>query len=122
MENSKTKPIHGFQTIKLFPSSKHWSHMPFIQGRGRQISCELDSNLDYRASTRTPGAIQRNPVLKNKQTNNNKNPVFSYFSGKRLNSIMCDFLSNLSFVFVFVFVFFKAGFLCVALVVLELTL
>jgi hypothetical protein len=46
-----------------------------LGGRGRKIS-EFEASLDYRVSSRTAGAIQRNPVSKkknkkqkNKQTN-----------------------------------------------------
>jgi hypothetical protein len=43
-----------------------------LGGRGRQIS-EFEASLVYRVSSRSPRAIQRNPVSKNKQTNKNKN-------------------------------------------------
>jgi hypothetical protein len=36
-------------------------------GRGRPIS-EFEANLVYRVNSKTARAIQRNPVLKNKQT------------------------------------------------------
>jgi hypothetical protein len=36
-----------------------------LGGRGRQIS-EFAANLVYKLSSRTAGAIQRNPVLKKK--------------------------------------------------------
>jgi hypothetical protein len=39
-----------------------------LGGRGRWIS-EFEASLVYRVSSRTPRATQRNPVLKNKQTN-----------------------------------------------------
>jgi hypothetical protein len=39
-------------------------------GRGRQIS-EFKASLVYRVSSRTAKATQRNPGLKNKQTNKN---------------------------------------------------
>jgi hypothetical protein len=42
-----------------------------LGGRGRQIS-EFKASLVYRVSSRTARAIQRNPVLKNKQTNKQK--------------------------------------------------
>jgi hypothetical protein len=41
-----------------------------LGGRGRQIS-EFEASLVYKVSSRAARAIQRNPVLKNKQTNNN---------------------------------------------------
>jgi hypothetical protein len=37
-----------------------------LGGRGRQIS-EFKATLVYRVSSRTPRAIQKNPVWKNKQ-------------------------------------------------------
>jgi hypothetical protein len=40
-----------------------------LGGRGRWIS-EFEASLVYRVSFRTARAIQRNPVLKNKQTKN----------------------------------------------------
>jgi hypothetical protein len=39
-----------------------------LRGRSRQIS-EFEASLVYKVSSRTARAIQRNPVLKNKQTN-----------------------------------------------------
>jgi hypothetical protein len=39
-----------------------------LGGRGRQIS-EFEASLVYRVSSRTARATQKNPVLKNKQTN-----------------------------------------------------
>jgi hypothetical protein len=36
-----------------------------LGGKGRQIS-EFEASLDYKVSSRTVRAIQRNPVLKNK--------------------------------------------------------
>ena len=42
------------------------------RGRSRWIS-EFEVSLVYRVSSRTARAIQRNPVLKNK--NNNKNKI-----------------------------------------------
>jgi hypothetical protein len=43
--------------------------MPLIPaGRSRQIS-EFGASLVYRVSSRTARTTQRNPVLKNKQTN-----------------------------------------------------
>jgi hypothetical protein len=45
-----------------------------LGGRGRQIS-EFEASLDYKVSSRTGRATQRNPVSENqktnKQTNNN---------------------------------------------------
>jgi hypothetical protein len=41
-----------------------------LGGRGRQIS-EFEASLVYKVSSRTARATQRNPVSKNKQTNNN---------------------------------------------------
>jgi hypothetical protein len=38
-----------------------------LGGRGRRIS-EFEASLFYRVSSRTARATQRNPVLKNKQT------------------------------------------------------
>jgi hypothetical protein len=43
-----------------------------LGGRGRQIS-EFEASLVYKVSSRTARAIQRNPVLKNKQTNKQTN-------------------------------------------------
>jgi hypothetical protein len=43
-----------------------------LGGRGRQIS-EIEARLDYKVSSRTSRAIQRNPVSKNKQTNKQGN-------------------------------------------------
>jgi hypothetical protein len=43
-----------------------------LGGRGRWVS-ELKVSLVYKVSFRTARAIQRNPVLKNKQTNKQKN-------------------------------------------------
>ena len=49
--------------------------MPLIPAlrrqRGRQIS-EFEFSLDYKVSSRTARAKQRNPVSKNKQTNKQK--------------------------------------------------
>jgi hypothetical protein len=45
---------------------------PSTGGRGRQIS-EFEASLVYKVSSRTAKATQRNPVLKNKQTNKTKN-------------------------------------------------
>jgi hypothetical protein len=42
-----------------------------LGGRGRRIS-EFKASLVYKVSSRTAKAIQRNPVLKNKQTKQNK--------------------------------------------------
>jgi hypothetical protein len=39
-----------------------------LGGKGRRIS-EFEASLVYRVSSRTARVIQRNPVLKNKQTN-----------------------------------------------------
>jgi hypothetical protein len=39
-----------------------------LGGRGRQIS-EFEASLVYKVRSRIAGAIQRNPVSKNKQTN-----------------------------------------------------
>ena len=55
----------------------------------RQIS-EFEASLVYRVSSRTATATQRNPVLKNKQTNkqkrpNSRKPMASYM---RLKSIL----------------------------------
>jgi hypothetical protein len=43
-----------------------------LGGRGRWIS-EFEASLVYKVSSRTARAIQRNPVFKTKQNNNNKN-------------------------------------------------
>jgi hypothetical protein len=43
-----------------------------LGGRGRQIS-EFEASLVYRVSCRTARAIQRNPVLKNKNKNTQTN-------------------------------------------------
>jgi hypothetical protein len=43
-----------------------------LGGRGRLIS-EFKASLVYKVSSRTSRAIQRNPVLKNKNINKNKN-------------------------------------------------
>jgi hypothetical protein len=43
-----------------------------LGGRGRQIS-EFEASLVYRVSSRTARAIQRNPVLKNKQNKTKQN-------------------------------------------------
>jgi hypothetical protein len=42
-----------------------------LGGRGRQIF-EFEASLVYKVSSRTAKAIQRNPVSKTKQNNNNK--------------------------------------------------
>jgi hypothetical protein len=42
-----------------------------LGGRGRQIS-EFEASLVYRVSSRTAGAIQRNPVSKNKKQKTKK--------------------------------------------------
>ena len=48
-------------------------------GRGRQIS-EFEASLVYKVSSRTAGAIQRNPVSKNKTNKQtNKKELFIYF-------------------------------------------
>ena len=53
-----------------------WWHMPLIpvlrRQRGRQIS-EFEFSLDYKVSSRTARAKQRNPVSKKKQTNKQTN-------------------------------------------------
>jgi hypothetical protein len=53
-----------------------WWHMPLIpvlrRQRGRQIS-EFEFSLDYKVSSRTARAKQRNPVSKNKETNKQTN-------------------------------------------------
>jgi hypothetical protein len=36
------------------------------EGRGRRIS-EFEASLVYKVSSRTAGAIQRNPILKNRK-------------------------------------------------------
>jgi hypothetical protein len=43
--------------------------MPLIPalGRQRQVDFEFEASLVYKVSSRTARAIQRNPVLKNKQ-------------------------------------------------------
>ena len=56
--------------------------IPALGGRGigRRIS-EFEASLVYGVSSRTARAIQRNPVLKNKQTNkqtNNPNELFHH--------------------------------------------
>jgi hypothetical protein len=43
-----------------------------LGGRGRQIS-EFEASLDYRVSSRTARAIQRNPVSKKQKEKANKN-------------------------------------------------
>jgi hypothetical protein len=43
-----------------------------LGGRGRRIS-EFKASLVYRVSYRTARTTQRNPVLRNKQTNKKKN-------------------------------------------------
>jgi hypothetical protein len=45
-----------------------------LGGRGRQIS-EFKASLVYRVSSRTPKALQRNPVLE-KQKQTNKKDIF----------------------------------------------
>jgi hypothetical protein len=47
---------------------RKWHH---LGGRGRRIS-EFEASLVYRVSSRIARAIQRNPVLKNKQTKKKK--------------------------------------------------
>jgi hypothetical protein len=42
-----------------------------LGGRGRQIS-EFEDSLVYTVSSRTARATQKNPVLKNKKTKQNK--------------------------------------------------
>jgi hypothetical protein len=49
-----------------------------LRGRGRQIS-EFKDSLVYRVSYRTVGAAQRNPVMKNKQTNKQTKLRLWYF-------------------------------------------
>jgi hypothetical protein len=44
-----------------------------LGGRGRRIS-EFEASLVYRVSSRIARATQRNPVLKNKQTNKQTSP------------------------------------------------
>jgi hypothetical protein len=46
--------------------------------RGRRIS-EFEASLVYKVSSRTARAAQRNPVLKNKKTNNKKKEVVFCF-------------------------------------------
>jgi hypothetical protein len=50
-----------------------------LGGRGRWIS-EFKASLVYRVSSRTARAIQRHPVLKNKQTKKDTNyiQIFNY--------------------------------------------
>jgi hypothetical protein len=50
-----------------------------LGGRGRQIS-EFEASLVYRVSSRTARAIQRNPVLKQNKTKNQKNKMPPNFS------------------------------------------
>jgi hypothetical protein len=52
--------------------------IPALEVRGRQIS-EHESSLVYRVSSRTAIAIQRNPVLQNK----NKQTKREFFKDKR---------------------------------------
>jgi hypothetical protein len=53
-----------------------------LGGRGRRIS-EFKASLDYRVSSRTYGATQRNPVLKKKRKEKRKkkekNTAFNFF-------------------------------------------
>jgi hypothetical protein len=42
-----------------------------LGGQGRRIS-EFEASLDYRESSRTARATQRNPVWRNNNNNNNK--------------------------------------------------
>jgi hypothetical protein len=64
-----------------------------LGGRGRRIS-EFEASLVYRVSSRTARAIQRNPVLKNKQTNKQKQQQqknsFTIPEGTHLQSSMQD--------------------------------
>jgi hypothetical protein len=53
-----------------------------LGGRGRQIS-EFAANLVYKLSSRTAGAIQRNPVLKKKKQKTKK---WGALWGKKNNS------------------------------------
>ena len=57
--------------FKICSCSWAWWHTPLIPALGRRIS-ESEANLVYKVSSRTAGAIQRNPVSKNKQTNKQK--------------------------------------------------
>jgi hypothetical protein len=60
--------------FKICSCSWAWWHTPLIPALGRRIS-ESEANLVYKVSSRTAGAIQRNPVLK-KTKQNKKKPLF----------------------------------------------
>jgi hypothetical protein len=60
-----------------------------LGGRGRQIS-EFKASLVYRVSSRTAGVTQRNPVLKNKQTKQNKTKNKNRKKEKRKGNIHKD--------------------------------
>jgi hypothetical protein len=69
------------QNKKTTPKTKNhevvqWWCMPLILVFGRQSQvdcCELEASLVYRASSKTAGAMQRNPVLKNQKGRKKKN-------------------------------------------------
>jgi hypothetical protein len=74
--------IQCFITVlkKKKKSCQEWWRMSLIPalGRQRQWISEFEASLVYKVSSRTARAIQRNPVLKNKQTKNNHN-LCTYF-------------------------------------------
>jgi hypothetical protein len=63
-----------------------------LGGRGRQIS-EFDASLVYKVSSRTARAIQRNPVLKNKNKNKQNKQTTKEFK----DSIASPTLKNIIF-------------------------
>jgi hypothetical protein len=48
-----------------------------LEGRGRRIS-EFEASLVYKVSSRTAGAIQRNPVSKKQTNKQTRNPTYMW--------------------------------------------
>jgi hypothetical protein len=59
-----------------------------LGGRGRWIS-EFEASLDYRVSSRTARATQRNPVSK-KNNKTKQNKKYKYVPGKTLLNVVID--------------------------------
>jgi hypothetical protein len=57
-----------------------------LGGRGRQIS-EFEASLDYRVSSRTARATQRNPVSKNQKSKTKKKKKRKRKTRKRNHSL-----------------------------------
>ena len=79
---------------------------------------KFEASLAYRVSSRTARTIQKSPISK-KQTNKKQNKTKQKTRKKRKACATTPWFQTL---FLFLFLFFKTGFLCVALAVLELTL